>query len=511
MKIIAYDVGTTGLKACMFDVSLENGLRFIEAEVESYPLHILPNGGVEQSPDSWWQAMCLSTRRLLEKSGTDAKEIEGISFCSQAQAVVMVDEQGNALRPSMSCMDTRADQQFARYMHTGLQVEGLNIYKVLRFLQATGAVSASAKDPLWKYHWIRENEPEIFKKTYKWLDAKEYLTFRATGNVKASRDVAGMTFLYDVKNFRWSETLCKMFDVDMSKLPEVCESTDSVGGLLEKAAEELGLSPSIPVISGGSDISLCQVGAGCLNVGDVNVYSGTSGWVCTTVDKLHLDLGNVIGSVVGADVQTYNYIAECETAGKCIEWVKERLGHTPIDTYDSMIDYVRHTPAGSNGILFSPWMHGNRCPFEDPYAHGAFFNIDVSSSGSDMVHAVIEGVCMHMRWMLEATEKSFKTSPVVRFTGGSSLSQYVAQILANVLNREVETVENPQQVGTMGAAALMAVSFGILKDIKEIKSLIRTTAKYVPEPQSVNVYNRTFPLFKELYTNNKKLYKALNA
>lgn len=510
MKIIAYDVGTTGLKTCMFDVSSENGLQFIDAEVERYPLEILPNGGAEQDPGDWWQAMCLGTTRLLQKTGTDGKDIQGISFCSQVQTLVMVDESGNALRPSMSCMDTRADKEFARYMQTGIQVEGLNLYKLLRFLKVTGAVSASAKDPMWKYHWVKDNEPDIFKRTYKWLDAKEYLTFRATGNVKASRDVAGMTFLYDVKKQRWSDALCKMFDIDMEKLPTVCESTDIVGGLLEKPASELGLYPGVPVVSGGSDISLCQIGAGCLEVGDVNVYSGTSGWVCTTVDKLHLDLKNIIGSVVGVDTRTYNYIAECETAGKCMEWVKERLGHTPIDSYDAMIDYVRNTPAGSNGIIFSPWMHGNRCPFEDPYARGAFFNIDVNSNGSDMIHAVIEGVCMHMRWMLEATEGTFKTSPVVRFTGGSSLSQYVAQVLSNVLNREVETIENPQQVGTIGAAALMAVSLGVLKDLKEIKTLIKTNATYKPEPEKAKVYDKIFPFFKELYTNNKKSYKTLN-
>lgn len=511
MKVIAYDMGTTGLKTCLFDISQQQGIRFIAAEIEGYELAILPNGGVEQYPEEWWTAMCTTTCRLLEKQQLDPKEVKGISFCSQVQTVVMVDEQGNALRPSMSCMDTRGSRPFASYMQTGLKVEGLNAMKVIKFLRITGAVSASAKDPLWKYHWVRENEPEVFRRTYKWLDAKEYLTFRATGNIKTSRDVAGMTFLYDIKNNCWSESLCKMLDVDMEKLPEVCESTDNVGGLRPQAAAELGLTAGIPVISGGSDVSLCQVGAGCLEVGDVNVYSGTSGWVTTTVDKLHLDLGAIIGSIVGADPHTFNYVAESETAGKCLEWVKERLGRTPIDTYDNMIDYVRNIPAGSNGVLFFPWMHGNRCPFEDPHAKGVFFNIDVDSRGSDMINAVIEGVCLHMRWMLEASEKSFATDPVVRFTGGSSLSTHIAQMMANVLNRAVETVENPRQVGTMGAAALMAVSFGLLDDIKDIKKVIKVTAKYIPQPEKVAKYNHIFPLFKSFYTKDiKQLYKALN-
>lgn len=510
MKVIAYDVGTTGLKTCLFEISAEESVRFLAGEVEYYALHILENGGAEQEPEEWWRAMCRSTRRLLERTGA-AKEIAGISFCSQVQTVVMVDEAGRALRRAMSCMDTRAAKQFARGMATGIKVEGMNLAKVLKFMRITGAVSASAKDPVWKYQWVRENEPEVFEKTYKWLDAKEYLTFRATGSVRASRDVAGVTFLYDVKKRAWSPELCRMLDVDMKHLPEVCESTDRVGGLAAKSAGELGLMEGTPVIAGGSDVSLCQVGAGCMEPGDVNVYSGTSGWVCTTVDRLHLDLGNIIAGIVGADPTTYSYIAECETAGKCMEWVKERLGQTPIDDYDKLFDYIRDVPAGSNGVVFSPWMHGNRCPFEDPYARGLFFNVDVDSRGNDLIKAVIEGVCLHMRWMLEATEKSFKTAPVVRFTGGSAISSTVCQILADALGRTVETVENPRLVGAMGAAALVAVSFGLVSDIKDIKKIIRVAGRYVPESANTAVYDRIYPVFQNLYHDNKKSFAALNA
>lgn len=509
MKVIAYDIGTTGLKTCMFEISDTESVRLIEGDVEPYALYILGNGGVEQDPREWWDAMGKSTKRLLEKTGVPKEEIKGISFCSQMQALVMVDKDGNPLRPCMSCMDTRAGEQFARYMKTGLQVEGLDLYKVLRFYKITGALSASAKDAIWKYHWVKDNEPGIYEKTYKWLDAKESLTCRATGNMKVSRDVACATFLYDVRKDRWSRELCKIFDIDINHLPELCASTDKVGDLLPKSAEELGLSPGIPVFSGGSDVSLCQVGAGCLDVGNVNFYSGTSGWVCTTVNKLHLDLGNLIGALVGADSSTFCYIAELETSGKCMEWVKDRVDLPEMD-YDDLIDYIKDTPAGSNGVVFSPWMHGNRCPFEDHCAKGVFFNLGITTRGSDLVKAVIEGVCMHMRWMLEATEKTFKTSKVVRFTGGSAISPYICQVLADVIGREVETIENPRHVGTMGAAGLMAVSFGLIPSIKEIKNIIKVNATYKPNPENTAVYSKIFPVFKNLYLDNKKSFKTLN-
>ena len=194
VKVITYDVGTTGLKTCMFSISAEDSVRYLAGETDAYELHVLENGGVEQDPADWWAAMARSTKKLLEKSGVAKEEIKGISFCSQFQTVVMVDEKGKPLRRAMSCMDARADKQFKRCMSTGLKVEGLDIFKVLKYLKITGAVSASAKDPAWKYLWVKDNEPEIFQKTYKWLDAKEYLTCRATGKMLASRDDACATF-----------------------------------------------------------------------------------------------------------------------------------------------------------------------------------------------------------------------------------------------------------------------------------------------------------------------------
>lgn len=327
--------------------------------------------------------------------------------------------------------------------------------------------------------------------------------------IKASRDVAGATFLYDVKRGCWSEELCRMTGVEMGHLPELCGSTDQVGRLLPQAAAELGLAEGTPVFAGGTDVSLCQVGGGCMEPGDVNVYSGTSGWVETTVDRLHTDIGNLIGTLPGADPAAYNYVAEVDTSGKCMEWVKDRID-LPDMSYGELDAYIRDVPAGSGGVIFSPWMNGNRCPFEDANARGMFFNLDLNVRGRDLVKAVIEGVCMHMRWLLEASETTFKTRPAVRFTGGSAISPVICQILADVLNRPVEAVENPRLVGAAGAAALMAVGFGLLPDIKDIKSMIRVHAVYQPNPQSVQVYDRMFPVFKGLYKNNKQAYAALN-
>ena len=193
-----------------------------------------------------------------------------------------------------------------------------------------------------------------------------------------------------------------------------------------------------------------------------------------------------------------------------MEWVKDRIDQLNM-SYEQMIEYIKDTPAGSNGVIFSPWMHGNRCPFDDANSRGLFFNLDITTRGSDLMNAVIEGVCMHMRWLLECTETAFKTHPAVRFTGGSAIAPYICQVMADVLGRDVETIENTRQVGAMGAAALMAVSLGMLDDIKEIKKIIKVNAVYKPNMDNHAVYTKIFPVFKELYKNNKKAYAALNS
>ena len=509
MKVITYDVGTTGFKAALYEVS-KDGIDLIASEVDHYKLTTLPNNGVEQDPNDWWAAMCRTTNKLIQNSGVPKESIEAISFCSQFCTLVMVDKDGNALRPAMSTMDCRASEQFKRYMGSGVSVMGMNVRKLLKCLKITTAAPVSTKDTIYRYLWVRDNEPEIFEKTYKWLDTKEYLIFRATGQVASSRDDAYMTFLYDPKTRDWSAPLCKMFDIDMKHLPELCEATDIVGRIQEGPAAELGLAPGTAVVSGGSDVSLCQVGAGCLLPGDVCVCSGTSGWVCTTTDKMVVDVSHSIAAIVGSDPETYLYAADCETAGTCREWGKERLSATPIQTFGELIDMIKGVPAGSNGIIFSPWMHGNRCPFEDENARGVFFNVDIDNRSSDLVKAVVEGVCYHMRWLYETSADKVQLSDTVRFVGGGAMSTTVGQILADVMNKTVEIIKEPRQVGTGGAAALCGVAFGEIPSMAAIKDCIKVEHTLKPNPENVQVYDTLFPVFKDLYKDNKNSFKVAN-
>ncbi|HNX29444.1 MAG TPA: FGGY-family carbohydrate kinase [Syntrophomonadaceae bacterium] len=527
-RIITYDIGTTAVKTCLFIIDKE--IRLIGDAAREYPLKILTNGGAEQNPDDWWEAMCFTTRQVLENAGVSPEQIDGISFCSQMQGLVLVDAHGNPLRPAMSYMDQRAGKQLQEGMAHGLQVAGCNVFKLLKSLYFTKAVAASVKDPVWKYRWVRDNEPELFSRIYKWLDVKEYLIYKCTGQFVMTTDSAYATLLYDTRRGHegFSKTMCKMLGVEYRHLPRVIRSTENAGGLTESAAKMMGLKQGTPVFGGGGDASLIGIGSGAVKKGSTHIYFGTSGWVSTVVTRQLVDTSAMIASVVGADTGSYNYFAELETAGKCLEWVKDHLAldeigiylekrqisDSPEEVFASLYDYMMHVvdqvPAGSRGVIFTPWLHGNRCPFEDPNARGMFFNISLDIGKSAMIRAVLEGVCYHLRWMLEAQKKKTAISQKVRFVGGGALSSTTCQILADILGVVIETVAAPQNVGAVGAAVVSAVGLGYLKSLDQAETLIHVNKSFSPDENNKKTYDKCFEVYKQLYVSNKHNFAALN-
>lgn len=533
--VITYDIGTTGIKTCLIEIGSE--MKILGSSSLGYGLYVDDEvgvkGGAEQNADEWWEAMCVTTKTVFEKVPYIKKEqIDGISFCSQMQGLVLVDKDGRCVRNPMSYMDQRAREELKNGIAHGFKIAGAEVTKLLKYLKYTGAVSSSVKDPIWKYKWVEAHEPEVFKKVYKWLDVKEYLICRASGEFVMTRDSAFATLLYDTRKGHegWCKPICDMVGVNIEHLPEIKECTEKVGEVTEKAAAELGLAPGTAVFGGGGDASLIGVGAGCTQTGDTHIYSGTSGWVGTIVDRQVVDAGAMMAAIVGADPKTYNYFGELETSNKCVEWVKDHLALDDIgvylqdknisdsvealniNLYDYMEDVIDQIPAGSNGTIFTPWLHGNRCPFEDPNAAGMFFNIKIETGKTEMIRAVVEGICFHMRWMLERQDikKEVSISNPIRFCGGGALGAVTCQILADILQRDIEVVDSPQNVGAVGAAACIAVGLGLIPDLGHVKSLIPAKFTYRPKTDNKAVYDRNFKVFKNLYKSNKENFAILN-
>ena len=473
---------------------------------------------------------------LASGDGVRPADVRGAAFCCQMQGLVLVDAAGKPVRPAMSYMDQRASEQKRRGLERGFKVAGMNLAKLLPSLLIAGGVSASAKDPVWKYRWVAENEGEAFARVHKWLDAKEYLVARATGRMAMTPDSANATFLYDTRPGRlsadglgsWSDSLCAKFGVDPAHMPEVVSPTDVVGPLLPAAAAELGLASGTPIFGGGGDLSLVGLGSGATEPGNVHIYMGTSGWVSVVTESRFVDTDAFIASVMGARPGLYNYISEQETSGKCMEWVRDHLvldevgaylgarnaAEDPDARYSSLFELLDEAidsqPPGVDSIMFTPWLHGNRSPFEDPQARGMFFNIGLGSGKRSMIRAVAEGIAMHNRWQLESIRRKVDATGPIRFVGGGARSRSMARIMSDVLGETIETVDHPQNSGALGAALLCAKGLGLVPTLAGVKALIKTAAVYEPRRELADLYSRRFDVFKRLYARNKQLFAALN-
>lgn len=529
MYTIIYDFGTSSVKTCLFEIDSE--IKLVTSSRADYDLYITDDGGAEQDTEEWWDSICSSTKELFNNSDVKPEQIEGLAFCTQMQGSVFVDENGKALRPPMNYLDQKGVKEYKECMGSGLiKVSGCNLFKLLRNLKINYAASVSAKDPVWKYKWVENNEPDIFNKIYKWLDISEYLVSRCTGKIIRTADTAFATFLYDTRKGRegWNKGLLKMYRVKPEHMPEIIDCTDLVGGLTKEAAEELGLVEGTKVFGGGGDTTFVNIGAGCTTPGDTHIYLGTSGWVSTFMDYQTVDIDAMITGVLSAKQGYFNYYAELETAGKCIDWALEHIALDEIDVYSGktkktdldgnvidVFDYlegeVAKVPPGANGVIFTPWLHGNRCPFEDSKAGGMFFNVRINNDKRDLLRATLEGICYHYRWLLECSMKKTKTSDTIRFVGGGSLSPVLCQILADVTGRTIETVDNSREVGAMGTAIMVAAGVKGVDMLDLSNQLVKVKQTYIPNSENKEVYDKNYKVFKQLYKTNKSNFHKINS
>jgi len=527
--LVAADLGTTSLKTCLFEVGESLALRAYASR--SLGLETRPDGAAEQRPEEWWEALAATIREVLGAGGVPPSAVGGLTFCAQMQALVLVDEAGEAVRPAMSYLDSRATRRREALCAGGPRVAGVGVGLLLPWLAISGGAATSAKDPLWKYLRVADEEPEAFRRVRRWLDAKDYLTAKCTGRFTMSADSAFATFLADTRGgrVRWHPGLARRFGVDSSHLPEILGQADAVGGLSAGAARALGLSEGTPVFAGGGDASLIGVGAGATAAGSTHVYMGTSGWVSTVVDRRLVDPISMMATVPGPVPGRYSYFGEQETSGKCLEWVRDHLAldeigvylekvvrpSGPEEEYKSLVAYLASTiaqvPAGSGGVLFAPWLHGSRSPFEDPWVRGMFFNLGLETGKRQMIRSVVEGLAYNKRMLLEAQARKAKPSATLRFAGGGALSDEVSQILADVTGRSVEPIEDPQNAGAAGATLVAAWGLGRFADLDAAAATVKVRGRFEPDPATRRAHERNYGAFKALYRATGPLFRRLNA
>ncbi|NLE75525.1 MAG: hypothetical protein GX605_02075 [Chloroflexi bacterium] len=501
--IIAHDVGTGGNKAVLVTPQGEVRGRTMATYDTTYPRP----GWAEQQPVAWWEAIAKSTRTLLEQTGVSPREVLGVAFSAQMLGVVPVDAQGAPLRPGIIWMDGRAVDQAKQVM---ARLGGPRV-----FAQIVGA-TLTGKDILPKLLWLKQREPEVFRRSAKFLDVNGYLLRCATGEMTCDWSAASVTGLFNRSKKRWDDFLIRFFGLSREKLPAAVSSTTRVGGLTRQAAADCGLLEGTPVFAGAGDAPSCVVGSGALGEGEGHVYLGTSGWVVMASGK------NPVGkhgmaAIQSGDPSKYMLIAEMQTTGACLQWIADQFyRHEQQDpaianVFQLMDDAVERVPPGSDYLIFTPWLYGERTPVSDLFVRSTFVNLSYNHTREHMLRAVYEGVAYNVRWVTELMSSTYGfQQDRLRAIGGGARGNPWMQIMADVTGKRIEPVPNPQIAGAVGCALIAAVGLGIYPDFAALNAIIKPERVFEPNPDTRPVYDTLYGAYKEIYHSLQGTYGTLN-
>ncbi len=497
--ILAHDVGTRGNKATL--VTPQG--RIVGSVFEPYPTHYLRPLWAEQDPADWWQAIARGTRRLLDEQGVAPTDILALTFAPQMLGVVPVDATGQPLRPGIIWLDGRAVDEARAVMR---KVGGPEIFARIVGVALTG------KDVLPKLLWLRRNEPQVYARAAALLDVGGFLLLRATGQMVYEWTAASVTGLFDFTRKTWDAFLMRLFGIEREKFPPTVRSTERVGGLTKEAAEDCGLLEGTPVIAGAGDAPAAAVGSGAVGEGDGHISLGTSGWVgVVTAGRVTGKRG--IATIQSADPAKLFLVAETETAGACLDWAARTLyaAEPGAEVFARMDAEVEACEAGAGGLIFTPWMYGERCPIADEAVRSTFLNLSPLHTRPQMTRAIYEGVAYNLRWMLESIHELYGMRPdPLRVIGGGAKGAPWLQIIADVTGRTVEAVPQPQQAAAVGVAMVAAIGMGVHPSFEALKPLIQPERTMTPNPAPRPRYDELYAAYRQVYRALRNLYKALN-
>ena len=517
--ILAIDLGTSGPKVAL--VSTQGEL--IGSELEETQLLLLPEGGAEQSPAEWWQAITKSVKRLLGKGLVPNESIVAIAITGQWSGTVPVDQAGNALSNAIIWMDARGAPFIAKIAKGVLNIEGYAPEKLYKWLQLTGGVPARAgKDSIAHILYLKHAQADLYKRTCIFLEPVDYIGLRLTGQVAASFNSIVLHWLTDnrdINNIPYNDTLIKVSTIDRAKLPALRPANSVLGPLSPEVAREWGLREDVRVVMGSPDIHSAAVGSGAVRDFETHLYIGTSSWLTCHVPFKKTDIFHSLAALPSAIPGRYLLTDEQETAGACLQFLRDNIifhddelsnGEKPANAYKLFDRIAERTPPGCERLIFTPWLYGERAPVDDHLVRGGFFNQSLHTTREHMVRAVFEGVAYNSRWLLKYVEQFIK-HPVgaINFVGGGAKSDIWCQIHADILNRPIRQMKDPLEVNVRGAALLASAALGYL-NYEEIASCVQVAKTYSPNPDHRKLYDELFKEFIAIYENNKKIYARLN-
>ncbi len=497
---IAHDLGTSGVKSILINQTGEIKAHSIVA----YPLQMPKPGWVEQKPEDYWNAVTKSTKSLIDQSNVDIKFIKGIVFTTQAMGIIPVDVDGNVLHPNISWVDGRAEKEAVKLMNKFLHKK---VFKTIVGIEITG------KDVIPKLMWIRDNLPEIYKKTDKFLDVNGYLKFKCTGK-KVAEWSGACSYAFDLKKKDWERIFYKIAGIDQNKLPDLVRSIDAIGGLTKEAANQMNLVESIPIYGGCDDTQSALVGAGAIGEGQAHIYLGTAAQLTFSTKRAPKFKHGAV-AMQGADPKMNLIVGVTEAAGVNVDWLlrslydKEKLSVKVLfELFEKDISSIN---PGSDYLLWTPWFLGERCPVSTTLTRSSMFNLSHEHTRAHMARALCEGIGYNIRWKLEHMEKDFSFhQDQIRIIGGGSNNKTWLQILADITQRKIVKTNQPRHAGAIGAAMCAMVGSGIYSSFDSIHDLIKEAEVFVPNPNNFDIYNSQFNLYKDLYKALKPVYTKAN-
>ena len=488
MLYVGIDLGTSAVKLLLMDG--EGKIQKIVSR--EYPLYFPHPGWSEQKPEDWYEQVMDGMKELIAEA--DKSKVAGISFGGQMHGLVILDKEDQVIRPAILWNDGRTYEE-CDYLNNVIGKEKLSEYTAN--ISFTGFTAP-------KILWVKNKEPENFKKIVKIMLPKDYIAYKLTGvNCTDVSDASGM-LLMDVKNRRWSKEMCEICGISEEMLPKLYESYECVGTVKPEIARELGIPETVKVAAGAGDNAAAAVGTGTVGDGMCNISLGTSGTIFISSEKFGVDKNNALHAFVHADGH-YHLMGCMLSAASCNKWWMDEI----IGTSDYGAEQKKIGALGENHVYFLPYLMGERSPHNNPNARGTFIGMTMDTTRADMTQAVLEGVAFALRDSFEVAKSLGIKIERTKICGGGAKSPLWKKMIANILNLKVDVIES-EEGPALGGAMLAAVACGEYKNVEEAAAkIVRIVDTVEPEEELVKKYDERYQQFRQIYPACKPLFDII--
>jgi xylulokinase len=505
--ILAVDLGTSGVKT---------GAVSLRGEVLAHSIgHLhttyLPDGGAVQDPAEWWSCIVAGVRSVVEGKAVVAGDLVAVGLTGQWGSTVPVDAEGRPVGGCLLWSDTRGGRFSAKAVGGPVALFGYSPGNILRWVQLTGgAPSPNGADPLGHELYLRNCEPEVYSKARTLLEPLDYLGLKLTGRVAATPASMILSWLTDNRpgsKPAYVPELIGRSGRDAARLPQLLPTGSVLGDVKPEVSEELGI-PCVPVVCGLPDLHTAFLGSGAVAPYEAHITISTTSWIACEVPFKRTDVIHQMATVPGLRPGAYLVANNHETAGLCLQWFKDSV--TGAGSYEEVCADATRAPIGSGGVMFTPWLKGERSPVEDRTLRGAFLNVSLTSGREHLSRALLEGVAFNARWLLDAVEGFVRRPfPSLRILGGGAQSDLWSQVHADILGRRIERVAEPTYANLRGAGLFAAISIGRMS-LDDAREAVRVTDTFEPQPDARAVYEPMYHEFKHFYDRLHSSYARLN-